>query len=224
MEKNMINRSRMLVVFAATLLVAQIATAQMMGGGGGHHNGPPSNGGGGMNGGGMNGGGMGASGMVGGWMGQALTAGADGVVYTQRWTPDGQNASLEIIAVRPSGTVAWSTKVEGRMALLKLTGDLVLVATGNEEMMSSGNGTGNDGSQLVALSAASGVAQWTLDLDGFAAALEPFSGGTYALIMKQDGTSSGTGMQNGSNGTMSMKRSLAAIDHTGKLLWKVDLN
>jgi hypothetical protein len=232
-------RNRLIIAFASSLLVAQIATAQMMGGGSGNHHGSSpatgsgSTGSGGMNGSGsMNGSGMNGSGMNGGMedgfgaMGQALTVGTDGVVYTQRVTTvANQTPSLEIAAIRPTGTVAWTAKLDGGMGRLELSGNLVLVASGNVDMgMNEGTQAADDESQLIALSAASGSVQWKLDLDGFVTALEPFSGGTYVLIAKHDATNAGTGMHNGSNGTASMNRTVAAVDNTGKVLWSLDLN
>jgi outer membrane protein assembly factor BamB len=223
-------RNRLMIAFASSLLVAQIATAQMMGGGSGgnRHGSSPSTGSGGMNGSGsMNGFGM-NGGMEDGFgaMGQALTVGTDGVVYTQRVTTvASQTPSLEVTAIRPTGTVAWTAKLDGGMGRLELSGNLVLVASGDGDMeMNGGTQAADDESQLIALSAASGSVQWKLDIDGFVTALEPFSGGTYVLIAKHDATNAGTGMHDGANGTASMKRTVAAIDNTGKVLWSLDLN
>ena len=227
-------RNRLMIAFASSVLLAQIATAQMMGGGsGGHHGSSPANGSGSMNGSGMmNGGGMNGSGMNGGMdggfgaMGQAVTVGTDGVVYTQRVTTVANQApSLEIAAILPAGTVAWTAKLDRRMSSLELSGNLVLVASGGGDMgMNGGAQPTDDTSQLIALSAASGSVQWKLDIDGFVAALEPFSGGTYVLIAKHDATNAGPGMHGGSNGTVPMNRTVAAIDNTGKVLWSLDLD
>ncbi len=229
-------RIRITIALAATLLVAQFAAAQMMGGSSNHHGGSSggnngSNNGsnnGGMNGGnngGMNGGDM--MGSMGAGMGQSLVVGSDGVLYTLRTSGASttQVPAVDVVAIRPAGTQAWSTKVEGRMTRLELTGTLVLLATGSGDMGMDGSFEGDDdASRLVALSVASGSVQWTAALDGHVASLEPFSGGVYVLLMRNDGTSSGNGMHNGSNGTTLMKRSLAAIDNAGKVLWTIDLN
>lgn len=212
------NRTRMTIALASSLFVAQIATAQMMGRD--HQGTPPSNGNpaGGMNGGNMMGGGMGLS----------LTVGTDGVVYTLRTpaTTTVQNPAVEVMAIRPTGTTAWTTKVEGRMTRLGLSGNLVLVASGAGDMGMDGENEpdGEDASHLIALSAASGSIQWQLDLDGVVGALEPFSGGVYVLIVHHDAATAGSGMHNGSTGSTLMNRSVAAIDNAGKMLWSVDLN
>lgn len=207
------NRTRITIALASSLLVAQIAAAQMMGGGR-HPGSSPSNGNnptGGMNGGNM-------MGDMAGGMGQSLTIGTDGVAYTLRTsaTTTTQSSTVEVVAIRPTGTVAWTTEIEGRMTRLELSGNLVLVASGSGDMgMDGWNDTeGDAASRLIALSAASGSVQWQLDLDGHVGALEPFSGGVYALVVRHDG----------SNRSILMKRSLAAIDNAGKVLWTIDLN
>lgn len=225
-------RIRMTIALAATLLVSQFATAQMMGGGGNHHGGSSGGNNGGMNGGnnggmngGMNGGDM--TGSMAAGMGQSFIVGADGVLYTLRpsATPTTQVPAVDVVAMRPTGTQAWSARVDGRMTRLEVTGTLVLVAAGSGDMgMDESFDDDADASRLVALSAASGSVQWSLDLNGHVASLKPFSGGVYALLMRHDGTSSGNGMHSGSNGTISMKRSVAAIDNAGKVLWTIDLN
>lgn len=220
----------MTIAVAVALLAAQFATAQMMGGsghGGSNGNNGGNNGGmnGGMTGGGINPGTM--MGAMGGGMGRPLIVGSDGVLYTLRVSPVSatQAASVDVVAIRPSGTQAWSAKVEGRMTRLELSGTLVLVSAGSGDIGMDGSfGNGTDPSRLVALSATSGSVQWTVNLDAQVASLEPFTGGVYALLVRRDGTSSGNGMFNGSNGTSPMKRSLAAIDNAGKLLWTIDLN
>jgi hypothetical protein len=232
MGDNNMKRIRMTMALAAMLLVAQFATAQMMGGGGSHHGGSSGGNNGGMNGGmnggnngGMNGGDM--MGSMGAGMGQSLVVGTDGVLYTLRTSVASttQAPAVDVVAIRPAGTQAWSTKVDGRMTRLELSGTLVLVATGNGDMEMDGSfDDETDASRLVALSAISGAAQWTLALDGHVASLEPFSGGVYALLMRHDGTNSGNGMHSGSNGTTLMKRSIAAVDNAGKVLWTIDLN
>lgn len=224
-------RIRITIALAATLLVAQFAAAQMMGGSGNHHGGSSGGNNGGMNGGmsgnngGMNGGDM--MGSMGAGMGQSLIVGSDGVLYTLRTSAASTSLvpAVDVVAIRPAGTQGWSTKVDGRMTRLELTGTLVLLATGSGDMGMDGSfDADDDASRLVALSVASGSVQWTVALDGHVASLEPFSGGVYALLVRHDGTNSGNGMHNGSNGTTLMKRSVAVIDNAGKVLWTIDLN
>lgn len=202
-------RSRMIIAVAASLLAAHIATAQM---GGGMHGGSGTSGG------------MGYGSDM---MGRLLTVGADGVVYTLRGVTTTTGVPrVEVVAIRPTGTTAWTATVDGRMTRLELSGNLVLVASGNGGMgMDRGNGSTDEKSRLVALSAASGAVQWQVEIDGVAMAIEPFAGGVYALVVKWEGTTSGgTGMHRGAIGTKTVKRSLAAFDTAGKLLWTLPLN
>lgn len=214
------------MITLATLLVANIAAAQMMGGGS-HHGTPPSNGGstsGGMNGGGMNG--VGVMGAMGSGMGRSLIVDKDGVAYTlsTSTTTTQQAPSVDVIAIRPAGTIAWNRKIDGRLTRLELSGNFVLVASGSGDMGMNGDDAEDvDASVLYALSASSGEIQWKVDLDGIVSAIEPFSGGTYIVVVKHDGVGAGSNMQNGSNGTTSMDRSIAAIDNDGKVLWSIDL-
>lgn len=221
-----------MVLLASSLLVAQIATAQMMGNGNKQH-GSTQPGTGGMTGGtggmtGGPGGNMNGAGAMGGAMGNALTVGSDGVAYTLRATTAADTTiSLEVVAIRPSGTVAWATKVDGGMTRVALSGGLLLVASGGDDDMGMTGGTGTtpvaETSQLVALSTASGTIQWNLALDGFAIALEPFTNGTYVSVARANTTATGM-MNGGSPGTHGMSRSVVAVDNTGKVIWKLDLN
>lgn len=226
------------ILLASSLLVAQIATAQMMGTGNRLHPSTPSTGSGsnsgGMTGGpgGMTGGAMNGFGAMGGAMGSILTVGTDGVAYTLRSKAGtSQTPSLEVVAIRPSGTIAWATSVDAGMTHVALSGALLLVANGNGGMGLTGatTGGGTTGSstasqQLVALSTASGSVQWTLPLDGVAMDLEPFSGGTYVFLAKGNATSIGGGMNGGTTGTAAMNRSVLAIDNNGHVIWTLGLD
>jgi PQQ-like domain len=172
---------------------------------------------------GMTGSGFGA---MGGAMGQALTVGSDGVVYTLRTTAATGSSlpAVQVVAIRPSGTIAWNASVDGGMTRVKLSGNVLLIANGGEDMgMNNGTGTNDDGkSQLLGLSAASGSVQWTVNLDGFVSSLEPFSGGTYVIIVKGDFANGGmTGNTGSTNG---MTRTLLAVGPDGKILWSVPLS
>ncbi|MEO8034913.1 MAG: hypothetical protein ABI837_10830 [Acidobacteriota bacterium] len=218
------NRTRIMIGIALSLLVAQLAAAQMMGGGGSHHGSSPSNGNGS---GGMTDGNMGSgAGMMGGGMGHSLIVGADGVAYALRTAATTNSTSaVEVVAIRPSGTIAWTASLDGRMTRLEASGNLLLVSSGDGDLGMDGSGeAGDEKSRLVALSSASGSVQWQVELDGLAASIEPFSGGVYVQVVRHDGASPGNGMHNGSNGTIVMKRAVMAIDNAGKVLWTLDLN
>lgn len=187
-----------LVVFAAS-----IATAQMTPGGGMYRGSTPP------------GSSIGSMAPMAG-MEQSLVVGTDGVLYVVRnvlsatSTPAG-----EVVAIRPSGTVAWTAKLQGVVHRLEFAGSSVLVATGPAM---GGMGRWPAGgvltSSVVALSAASGSVVWQTALDGVVTAIEPFANGTYVLIH----------VPNMSSTTMSVRRTVAAIDSAGKVMWKVDLD
>jgi len=204
----------------AMSLLAQVATAQMMGGGGNHQGSPsnpagdPSN---------M----MGSIGAMNTMsaMRSSLVVGTDGVVYTMRTSATAtQTRSTEIVAIRPSGTVAWTTKIDGGMSQVVLSGNLLFVTSYSDMGRAGRNGAIDQTPRLIALSPTSGSMQWQLELDGFAAVVDPYAGGVYVTTMKRDGLNSGDGMYNGSMGTGSMKRSVAAVDYAGRILWKLNLD
>lgn len=186
-----------------SVLTASIATAQMTPGGGMHRGSTPP------------GGSFGSMVPMAG-MEQSLVVGTDGVLYVVRngLSPTSTPAG-EVVAIRPSGTVAWTAKLASAVHRVEFAGSSVLVATG-PAMGGMGRWPvgGTLTSSVVALSAASGAVVWQTALDGVVTGIEPFANGTYVLIH----------VPNVSSTTMSVKRSVAAIDSTGKVLWKVDLD
>ena len=206
----------------AMSLLAQVATAQMMGGGGGNHQGSqPSN---------PAGDPSSMMGSIGAMntmsaMRSSLVVGTDGVVYTMRTSATAtQTRTTEIVAIRPSGTIAWTTKIDGGMSQVVLSGNLLFVTSYSDMGRAGRSGAIDQTPRLIALSPTSGSMQWQLELDGFAAVVDPYAGGVYVTTMKRDGLNSGDGMVNGSMGTGSMKRSVAAVDYAGKILWKLNLD
>lgn len=207
-----------ILIFTLAVLVAGIANAQMMGGGnhhGGGGNNPPN--------GGMNGpGDMGDMGAMGMGNHRGIIVGEDGTVYAVRVTTPTSTAAaaFEIVAVR-NGAIAWTASVSEGMNFLELSGSHLLVA-------SSPHRFGNDqtttfASKLIALSVASGSQAWTLDLDGFAADLEPFAGGTYVTVVKPEQSGNFGGMHGGNGPASYGTRTLIAVDGDGKVLWSVPL-
>ena len=126
--------------------------------------------------------------------------------------------------LRPSGTIAWTTKIDGGMSQVVLSGNLLFVTSYSNMGRAGRSGAIDQTPRLIALSPTSGSMQWQLELDGFAAVVDPYAGGVYVTTMKRDGLNSGDGMVNGSMGTGSMKRSVAAVDYAGKILWKLNLD
>lgn len=190
--------SAILVVFAAS-----IATAQMTPGGGMHRGSNPP------------GGSAGSMTPMAG-MENSLVVGTDGVLYVVRNVLSATNTPAgEVVAIRPSGTIAWTAKLQSVVHRVEFAGASVLVATGPAM---GGMGRWPVGgaltSSVVALSAASGSVVWQTALDGVVTGIEPFASGAYVLIH----------VPNVSSTTMSVKRSVVAIDNTGKVTWKVDLD
>lgn len=202
-------RKRVMNVLFAFVLFPVIASAQMTGSGGNHRGdgpaSPPSNG--------MHDG----NDLMGGAMGndRGLIVGTDGTLYTVRVTNPAagpSSATVEIVAVRPNGLIGWTSTVSAGMTRIELSGNQLLVTTSPHGF---GAGTINTttSSTLVALSAMSGSEQWRLPLDGFAADVEPFSGGTYVIVFKPGSRQSLAGST----------RTLVAIGTDGKVLWSVPL-
>lgn len=185
------------------ILTASIAAAQMMPGGGMHRGSNPP------------GGSAGSMTPMAG-MENSLVVGTDGVLYVVRnvlsatSTPAG-----EVVAIRPSGTIAWTAKLQSIVHRVEFAGSSVLVATG-PAMGGMGRWPAGGAltSSVVALSAASGAVVWQTALDGVVTGIEPFATGTYVLIH----------VPNVSSATMSVKRSVVAIDNAGKVIWKVELD
>lgn len=194
------------------VLFAGLANAQMMGGG--RVMGP--------------GGTSGSYGTMGSMVGmgehRGLIVDGEGTVFAVRVVdPTATNpAQFEVVAVRPSGTIAWVAPLSAGMTFLRISNGQLLVT-------SSPHGTTNaisrtpapPGSTLMALSTASGSALWSLTLDGQPFDLEPFPGGTYVTVVKPSATGTG-GMMNG-RGSLGT-RVLLAVGTDGSVLWSVPLS
>lgn len=109
--------------------------------------------------------------------------------------------NLEIVAVRATGTIAWTAPLDKGMTDLMLTGNLLVTSTPSVDSEPRGVQ-----SRLTGISIVSGAKQWTLDLNGIVMEMTPFAGGTYVMLVKQ--------------GT----RSLLAVGSDGKVLWTLPLD
>ncbi len=210
---------RTVVMVVVLTLIAGAAGAQMTGGRG-HWGGqpatPPASRG---------------DGTLGGMMPGGAIVGSDGTIFLVRQT-DSNNDGLftpEVVAIRPTGATAWTAALERGMVTLRLSvsGSNLLAAWQAYEV-----GMGSDldpnatpKSQLVAFSALTGVVAWRLDIEGFIADIEPFSGGTYVVTAKRpdfDEMPGRGGMHapgDGQNGSSQ----LIAVNNDGKILWTVPL-
>jgi outer membrane protein assembly factor BamB len=108
--------------------------------------------------------------------------GSDGTLYVESTTVTSGVATTKVTAIRPSGAVAWTATVSGREHLI-LSGTNLISVT--ETKATDGTFT----STLSAISATTGAAAWTRTLSGRVVELEPFSGGTYAIVITPATTS-----------------------------------
>lgn len=214
------------------------AAAQMMGGGmgsGGHgtgHGGSTTGprGTGGMGSGSGMGGGMG-SGMdddMGG-MGRVLVSPAGTTfVVSRELTGTGTTATAdELLAIGPNGTNAWSWRSTDAIRDLTLAADLLVVSVGEPHMYGS-TGTAPRTGALVALRSTTGAEAWRLALDGVPMRVEAAADRLVLLVGTPTSTATGGStsghMGSGDTGFQGMRRSLVAVDLTGRLLWTVALD
>jgi hypothetical protein len=111
--------------------------------------------------------------------------GPDGTLYLESTTVTSGVATTKVTAIRPSGAVAWTATVTGEEHLI-LSGTNLISVT--ETRATDGTFT----STLSAISATTGAPAWTRALSGRVLRLEPFSGGTYAIVVTPATTSGGT--------------------------------
>jgi hypothetical protein len=138
--------------------------------------------------------------------GHAIVA-ADGTIFVTRVVTDSatDTSTTQIVAVTPAGTTAWTATLTDRRGGLLLSGsNLLSVSDSSTDSAVS--------STVTARSTATGAVSWTATLNGRITDLEPFSGGTYAIVVVPPATTDGTA-----------RRSLVAISDSGATLWTVSL-
>lgn len=149
--------------------------------------------------------GGGPGGNDGGPGGGAIVA-ADGTIFVTRTVTDSgtNSATTTLKAITPSGNVAWTVTLTDR-------GHLVLSGS---NLLSVSESETNDvyTSTITARATSTGATAWTATINGRITDLEPFSGGTYAIVVVPPTTSGGTAT-----------RSLVAISNSGATLWTVAL-
>jgi hypothetical protein len=137
--------------------------------------------------------------------GEAVVA-SDGTLLIPSVTITAGTAAATVTAVRPTGSIAWTaTLPSGR-------GDFVISGS---NLIATSQTTASDNtvtSTLTAISITSGSVAWTRTLTGRVASLEPFSAGTYAVVVTPAATSGGT-----------PTRSVAGIGNDGSVLFTVAL-
>lgn len=135
-----------------------------------------------------------------------LLVASDGTVFLTHTVVDTatRTATTTVTAIRSTGTTAWTATLANRDGHLVLSGSNLLsvtVTAASGETVSS---------TITALSTASGAVAWTRTISGRVTELEPFSGGTYAIVVVPATTSGGTAT-----------RQLVAIGNDGSVLWTV---
>mgnify|MGYP001127683604 FL=1 len=133
----------------------------------------------------------------------------------------------ELLAISPNGTNAWSWRSTDAIRDLTLATDLLVVSTGEPHGYGT-TGTAPRTGALVALRSTTGAEAWRLAIDGVAMRVEAASDRLVILVGTPTSTTTGgttTGhMGPGEAGFQGMRRSLVAVDLTGRLLWTVALD
>jgi outer membrane protein assembly factor BamB len=139
--------------------------------------------------------------------GGPLLVGSDGTVYIVRAAASSTAANPveELVAIRSTGTTAFTVTLPSGAHGVELSGTNLLTVVNT-----TASGATSPTSQIVAISTATGATAWTLNIDGRVASLEPFSGGTYVVVVKPATTSGGTAT-----------RTLEAVSNSGSVLWSV---
>ena len=149
------------------------------------------------------GGGRGPEGFGGG---DAIVA-SNGTIFVTSSTIDTgtRTSTTTIKAISSSGALLWTASLSNA-GRLELSGSNLIAS--NETRASDGTVS----TTLTAVSTSSGSVAWTRTLTGRVTSLEPFSAGTYAIVVVPATTSGG-----------SATRSLVAIGNDGSVLWTVSL-
>lgn len=138
--------------------------------------------------------------------GNAIVA-SDGTIFVTRTVSDSAtgDATTQIVAVSPSGATLWTQSVTGGRGHFVLSGSNLLSVSDSSTDTAAA-------STITARAIATGAVAWTVNLSGRVTDLEPFSGGTYAIVVTPAATEGGTAT-----------RSLVAISSSGATLWTVAL-
>jgi hypothetical protein len=140
--------------------------------------------------------------------GAGLVVASDGTVFIVTEVPGTTpgTGTTTIMAVRPTGTTAWTATLANGHGRLELSGSNLLSVAETKAT------DGTFSSTITAISTTSGATAWSKTIAGHVGGLTPFSGGTYAVVVVPATTS-------GAAAT----RSLVAIGNDGSILWTVAL-
>ncbi|HEX7832984.1 MAG TPA: hypothetical protein VF787_25245 [Thermoanaerobaculia bacterium] len=140
----------------------------------------------------------------GGFGGGNLIVASDGTIFVTRTVSDDatDTSTTTLTAITSSGATAWSVTLTDRGHITLSGNNLLSVSEGSTE--------GTD--VITARSTSTGAVAWTATFTGHVTALEPFSGGTYAIVVVPAATEGGTATRN-----------LVAISSSGATLWTKSL-
>ena len=135
----------------------------------------------------------------------------DGTVFVERNVPGG---GVELAAIRPSGAVAWTFRLQMPLIAIAINDTTVMIAwrtaTGVPPAAMSTK------THLTALSLASGSVMGTIDYDGDVPKIAAFHDGFYARRLIPDGAGPRP------NSVLLIQK-LVALDNTAKELWSLAL-
>lgn len=158
-----------------------------------------------------NGGGHGGPGGPGGFGDEGIHGGntivaSDGTLFVTRRVVDTatSTSTTQLVAITPAGTTAWSiTLSDGGDFRLSGSNLLSVTSSTTDNVITS---------TVTARSTATGAVAWTATVNGRITDLEPFSGGTYLIVVTPATTTGGTAT-----------RSVVALTNSGVKLWTVAL-
>lgn len=137
--------------------------------------------------------------------GGGAIVGSDGTIYITRANATSTTA-VDLLAVRSTGTVAWTTTLPTGAGHAELSGTNLIA--GSRSKATDGTVT----STLTAISTTSGASAWTSTFTGDARVVGSFSGGTYVMVVTPAATAGGA-----------PTRSLQALGSDGKVLWSISI-
>ena len=129
--------------------------------------------------------------------------GSDGTVYVTK--ASSTTGSVDVVAIRSTGSVAWTATISDHGRLLLSDGNLLSASD-------TRNADGTFTSTITALSISTGSVAWTQTFAGHAEPDGAFSGGTYVSVVVPPATQGGTAT-----------RSLVALSNSGAILWTLAL-
>lgn len=151
-------------------------------------------------------GGPGGPGEEGGVRGGNTIVAADGTLFVTRRVVDTatNTSTTQLLAITTSGATAWTVTLTNNEHFRLSGSNLLSVTSSTTDSAVT--------STITARSAATGAVAWTATLNGRVTDLEPFNGGTYAIIVTPPATTDGTAT-----------RSVVAISNSGATLWTASI-